>query len=766
MQLGQLQAQESQYQTQTNALQQQEQGLSQQRQQVSSDVSGLNQQIGLFNAQESTYLSGVASFNATYGGKQLNPAQFSAAQGEQKALSSQYASLFQEQLQLQTQGQKVGQEVNAYNFEAIETNQQGLTLNAQGASLSRQAGLLGIQATGLNAEITQANSQTQTQKPVKGPSGIFGDIEIGAADIYGAFSTGAKDVITGAGVAGRETGSLISTGKFEPINQATAQYLNESVYGLPSGNVTAQVGSGLLSYSTPGVAIIKGVGEYNSSPYQRAFDIGVGALSIAPFVGEAAGVSIAAGSTGGRLIATLGNPFVRTGLGAGLSATGAAVSGGNLEQIGEAGLIGGGISYFGGEFAQGVGGKINAAAAQGQEALNLQEIGLVRIGTEQGADVLGTPEQAQQLGLEVGQPSIASPGRAPYVSGTNTVAIGSETENVYASTEQAQNLGINPGPTFGQKIALGFTGGFNAQPLPVGGAETTTIENDTGIGTITEELVGAQPVNLQDYVQDFEGFKPTQNIPTGGEPQPTADQIAFQQSPFTSSIGKAPSTPFEYGPETTSPGKINTGPSGRGSGGLPGGFSNPGRGGQTSFTINAYPPGVIAPGFRTGALSFEPSTSSGYSSDAFARGFPEVSSLSTFQTPPMGTGFSVQSLQTQQQSSSQKQNAFPITSQISATQQDFQQEPSQIQLVQQAQVSQQQTSQVELLSEAFAFSPVPTGFGPTENGPYPFHGLSLRTPVPERRQSSSKKNAYGFGVNKNPVGNLLTLGTKRHDYDL
>ena len=195
------------------------------------------------------------------------------------------------------------------------------------------------------------NENTQPT-PTK-PAGFLGDLEQGAGSLYDDFTSGVKDVVTAAGVGGTEIGTAFTTGRFESINSATNQYLTRNV-GLGTGADTAAFGSQIISYTTPGVAIVKGIGEYNASPEQRLFDIGVGVLGVAPIVGEAAGLT-EAGSLGGKLFTTLGNPFIRTGLGAGISAAGSAASGGSITQDIEAGALGGGFSYFGGAILSRIG---------------------------------------------------------------------------------------------------------------------------------------------------------------------------------------------------------------------------------------------------------------------------------------------------------------------------------------------------------------------------------------------------------------------------
>lgn len=525
------------------------------------------------------------------------------------------------------------------------------------------------------------------------PGGYFGDIEQGASDIYGGFESGAKDVITAVGTGGQEVGKIISTGKGESLNSATNNYLNEDI-GLGTGSQTATAGAGIIGYSTPGVAIVKGIGEYNSPITQRVFDIGAGTLSIAPVIGEAAGLTDA-GSIGGRIISTLGNPIVRTGIGAGFSATGAAVTGGSPTQIGESAAIGGGVSYFGGEL-------------------------LGRLQT--------------------------SPVRAP----------------------------------------------------PVAGAETTTIENDTGLGTITEQVVGHHPVDITNFVQDFEGNFPTKGpgmfeseqappaVPPSkaappsdyaggigfGNPGGIRDEIGAGYGPQGGSeVTPGTYKAFEY--QTPGTSDISN-PGGMSGGGGTRDFGSGGYPGQRGNTIQEqeyiqYPPGSSPPSqsFEVQRyLDLNTTTTPGQA----VQGFPIAIGLGAGSTTGLAVGSASalqQGQQAIQQSSIQNQSIS-----VSAAQ-GFSQglgSAAGVVSVQQfglgqssatsaSQSQQQNTGLASLTSEGFGLGqPFPGGDFNSSN--YPFPGFSLRTPLPERRTKGKKNQDYAFGVNKNPVGNLLTLGTK------
>lgn len=774
-----LQAGETSYTSNATALNAQVAGLSQQRTGVESSVSLLQQNEATYNTQQANYEAGVSSFNAQFGGKSLTPSQYSTALIEEGVLMQQRNQLETEQSSLLSEQATVSGQVNAFNANVANVNTQSAALGSQYAGLQKQAAALNIEAMGINAEVSSANARVQNPSSGPKPTGIFGDIEIGAATVYGAFNTGAKDVLTAVGTGGREIGALAVTGKLEPPSQATAQYLYESPLGvLPTGQTVSGAGATILAYDVPGFAIVKGVGEYNASGYQRAFDIGVGALSIAPIVGSAAGLT-EAGSAGAGALSTLGNPAVRTGLGAGLSATGAAISGGNPQQIGEAAVIGGGFSYFGGEFAQGIGGRINAAATAGAEAAQLENVGLVRIGTEPGADVVATPQQAQNLGLEVGTPSAAFPSKAPFI-GPGQVAIGSTEETVYASVEQAQNLGIGSGPTFTQRLALAFTGGVELPPVPAGGAGLERImgigsrgeplgippgANATGQGLETDLPVETQPpVDLANLVQDFEGPSPTKNIPTGGQIGPTQEMIDYGVSPFKEPIGGSttgrPLTGGDFGIQTIQKEtQGNVGPSGGGGAG-PGYTGNYGGGGGVTETTFSYPQNASVPqGPRLAALS-----AGGYPTGAEAfsigQGYPQVGDFASYLGTPQRTGFEagVQQAQSQQQQQAQIPSVSFATQQQQATGQ------SSISLQSFSLQQQQGQSQIAIEESGFfgAFPEPVTSRGQ----PYPFPGFSLRTPIPDKRLQGSKKNSYAFGLNKNPVGNLLTLGTKAEKFDL
>src|SRR5208283_3886457 len=149
---------------------------------------------------------------------------------------------------------------------------------------------------------------------------------------------------------GQQLGHWLTTGKVESLQASTTQYLNQNVI-FGTGKQTAAVGANIISYSTPGVPILKGIGDYQASTYQRLFDVSVGILSVAPVVGEAAGLIRFSElgvplTTGAKVLTNLGNPLVRTGLGAGISALGTVASGNtNLEDIGAAAVLGGALSY-------------------------------------------------------------------------------------------------------------------------------------------------------------------------------------------------------------------------------------------------------------------------------------------------------------------------------------------------------------------------------------------------------------------------------------